>query len=48
MGETKEDRVAEEEQKRQVEAQLHDKWATEQMAWAAQAESSKQVTQNFA
>ena len=32
MAEAEENQVAEEEQKRRAEAQLHDKWVAEQMA----------------
>ena len=48
VGETEEERVIEAEWKRWAEAQLCDKQAAEQMAQVAQAESSKQVTQDFA
>ena len=44
VGETEEDPVVEAEWKRWAEAQLHEKQTTEQMAWVAQVESSKQVT----
>ena len=35
------------EQKRWVEAQIHEQWVDDQMAQAAQAESSKQATREF-
>ena len=44
VGDTEEDPVAEVEWKQQVEAQLHEKWTTDQMTQVAQAESSKQMT----
>ena len=47
-GETEEDLVAEVEWKQWAEAQLHEKQTADQMTQAAQAESSKQTTQDFA
>ena len=44
----KEDLVAEEEWKKWEEAWLCERWTTGQMAQAAHAESSKQVTWEFA
>ena len=47
-GEIEEDPADEAEWKRRVEAWIHEQRVDNQMTWVAQAESSKQATQDFA